>query len=700
MSKAVDLNVLRQKALESARKQSEEESDKEDGEISEDTTESNNNVPVPPLLYPNSAPPQPPVDRFTPTNTFPFPFAPPFMLPSAFFLGSQPAPLAPSKEAQEKMKPRRSSKPNNETSFTSGRKSSLVRNKTPRIEKSLESRPIPNRKDSSSILSERHDENKVVRVETDTGLSDGLQTSSKQIEAENAINQLVGFGVKYNDFVAEGIHPSVVRSLFSKLGIELPSITVPPSAATSEKTDKPSGVKQPRKLDLSSDDSAILPGDSGTPTILPQRKRLKPSPRPIVDEWLNSSKPFGISSPHIVIELDSEDELAYENDSSSTSEVSISTDQTNSSRLDSLALLRKKEDEIRKMTEMIMKLESSKKATKTTNVKETLPSDIRKDTDQNGLSSKLTANTLDNSGAKRLTPDPESSSLSEVGGPVTVSESHNVEEEYAPWLKSVDETEISTKLQSQPAENQSLVDQKDELAKINKLIEEEENDLSKYQAIVNSKKETLTKLYFRKKEMLSKVGVELSSLLHSESTKGDVSIDKDKMQNNTNISENKLNVNGTSMESKESSPLVETIRVPPVDYISPLYRFKAFRFNSQFLEKVPAGFRSIMYSNKADPMRIMCKYETTGGVCNDEQCEAFHFRDFIMTDNEIIDELAKHNEGTDDEEKESFSKAVQDVVTKEKEKESDFNTICQAIVDTHNRWKAERLTIPIAKVSI
>ncbi|EPX73254.1 uncharacterized protein SOCG_01009 [Schizosaccharomyces octosporus yFS286] len=699
MSKTVDLNVLRQKALESARKHSEEESDKEDGEISEDTTESSNNDAIPPVTQPNPFPSQLPVDGFTPPNTFPFPFAPPFMLPPAFFLGPQTTPFATPNEVQIKESPRWSSKSKNESSFAGSRKSNLNRNRTPRMEKSTEPRSSPNRKGSSKVLSERSDENRVKTFEDDSGMSDILPPSSKRNEAENAINQLVGFGVKYDDFIAEGIHPSVVRSLFSKLGIELPSITVPSSTSPSEQTTRPTSTKQPRKIDLPSDDSAILPGDSGTPTVLPQRKRLKSLPRPPVDDWLNSSKPFGISSPYIVIELDSEDEVTYENDSSSTSEISISTDQTANSRFESLALLRKKENEIRKMTEMIMKLESSKKATKPAIPKEPSPFVSTKESDQKEQSSRLTMESSNSEQSKHKIAQPTSKATQDALEDDAGLQVNDTTEENVPWLRNVDNGEIPTKLQSQSEENQSLVTQKDELARVNKLIEDEEKELNNYKAIINSKKEALTKLYFRKKELLSKVGVELSTLLRSESIKDNTAMDKDKSPEGTNVSENELNENGTKAEHKEA-PVIEATPVPPVNYISPLYRFKAFRFNRQFLEKVPSGFRSVKYSNKADPTRIMCKYETTGGVCNDEQCEGFHFRDLIMTDNEIIDDLAEHNVGTTNEEKESFSKVIREIIAKEKEKDSDFSTICQAIVDTHSRWNAERLTIPIAKVSI
>lgn len=66
------------------------------------------------------------------------------------------------------------------------------------------------------------------------------------------------------------------------------------------------------------------------------------------------------------------------------------------------------------------------------------------------------------------------------------------------------------------------------------------------------------------------------------------------------------------------------------DYQSPLAYFRSFRHHPRFAELFPGGLRSLAYSNNIDPFKTMCKYETNGGVCNDNKCPSQHFRELTM----------------------------------------------------------------------
>ncbi|WPH04943.1 Hypothetical protein R9X50_00784000 [Acrodontium crateriforme] len=73
---------------------------------------------------------------------------------------------------------------------------------------------------------------------------------------------------------------------------------------------------------------------------------------------------------------------------------------------------------------------------------------------------------------------------------------------------------------------------------------------------------------------------------------------------------------------QEQKPKSKTSFVP---YESLLSKFKAYKYHPDYLNEVAGGFRSMTYDHKIDPMTPLCPYETNGGVCNDNQCNAQHF---------------------------------------------------------------------------
>lgn len=71
-------------------------------------------------------------------------------------------------------------------------------------------------------------------------------------------------------------------------------------------------------------------------------------------------------------------------------------------------------------------------------------------------------------------------------------------------------------------------------------------------------------------------------------------------------------------------------------YVSPLRIFKDYRYHPQFLDTVPGGFKSLTYTHKIDPIKVVCPFETAGGKCNDPTCEFQHFKHMALSDNELL----------------------------------------------------------------
>lgn len=65
-------------------------------------------------------------------------------------------------------------------------------------------------------------------------------------------------------------------------------------------------------------------------------------------------------------------------------------------------------------------------------------------------------------------------------------------------------------------------------------------------------------------------------------------------------------------------------------YISPLFRFRAFKYHIAYSSTVPNAFRSSTYFHQAKQDQILCKYETQGGSCQSAFCPEQHFKDIIM----------------------------------------------------------------------
>ncbi|CAB60233.2 MTREC (exosome adaptor) complex subunit Red1 [Schizosaccharomyces pombe] len=712
MSRSINLDELRKKALESKKKNEEDESndsDKEDGEISEDDPVIDQSNSVPPMkvpTFPEQIPQLPPFDRFPGTNANFFPFGAPFMLPPALMFGPNTVPFFPQTASSNKTfsKRKRSSEnsfnnrnkaKSSETSDSSNTSQSFKENRA--LKDTATSRPLALSSDTSYQKSEKAKSEKSPFLSTSKNSDANYSKTTNQKEAEKAVSQLFEVGVRFNDFIAEGIEPSVVHTLFLKLGLDSSSASSQGSLTLS--ADKAARSAKLRKIDSNLSDTHILPGDNGTPTVLPERKNLISLPLLKQDDWLSSSKPFGSSTPNVVIEFDSDDD-GDDFSNSKIEQSNLEKPPSNSengltmSRSDYLALLRNKEEEIRRMTKLILRLESNKKPYRspTSAADMKLPSVPVAAVDNK---SKTHLDTFEkvvdlSSKADFVEAGPSISSSGASSSAATTNSDTTEQILEAPWLRKTEQ--IAVVHEEHPAQIK-----KSEIDILNNLIEKEEGELTKYQTLVKSKTEILTQLYTRKKQLLEQQGKGNVACLPKESDLSMDSITEVSAQadeNSSQILSSKTSnaPNGTTETDFED-------KVPLVDYISPFYRFKSYRFNQQFVERVPLKYRSLTYSNKIEPMKVFCKYETTGGVCNDDHCEASHFRDIKMTDDEIIQDLSRYIEGNDEIEKESYKSGL-DIVMKNTDENTDFVDVATRIVEYHNLWKSERMTIPVAKVSI
>ncbi|KAL2833153.1 hypothetical protein BJY01DRAFT_225435 [Aspergillus pseudoustus] len=66
-------------------------------------------------------------------------------------------------------------------------------------------------------------------------------------------------------------------------------------------------------------------------------------------------------------------------------------------------------------------------------------------------------------------------------------------------------------------------------------------------------------------------------------------------------------------------------------YVSPLRLFKSYRFHPSYNDEVSDSYRSLTYSHNIDPLKSLCPFESSGGVCNDRSCEFQHFRDMALS---------------------------------------------------------------------
>ncbi|PYH98497.1 hypothetical protein BO71DRAFT_480378 [Aspergillus ellipticus CBS 707.79] len=128
-------------------------------------------------------------------------------------------------------------------------------------------------------------------------------------------------------------------------------------------------------------------------------------------------------------------------------------------------------------------------------------------------------------------------------------------------------------------------------------------------------------------------------------------------------------------------------------YSSPLKYFKAYRYHPNFTDNVSDGYRSLTYSHNIDPMKYLCPFEATGGVCNDRSCEFQHFRDMTLsgsltaTDDKILVQMGSLREGKTPVEKDEYIAGLKQIINDmRRDKVKDFSTVATEIAAYRRRF--------------
>ncbi|KAL4788679.1 hypothetical protein BJX76DRAFT_315397 [Aspergillus varians] len=122
-------------------------------------------------------------------------------------------------------------------------------------------------------------------------------------------------------------------------------------------------------------------------------------------------------------------------------------------------------------------------------------------------------------------------------------------------------------------------------------------------------------------------------------------------------------------------------------YTSPLKLFKAYRYHPNYNDNVSGGYRSLTYSHNIDPLKYLCPFETSGGVCNDRSCEYQHFRDMALSDDKILVQMGSLREGKTLEECDKYVAGLKETINDmRRDKVKDMNTVATEIAAYRRRF--------------
>ncbi|QSL66674.1 hypothetical protein MERGE_001058 [Pneumocystis wakefieldiae] len=123
------------------------------------------------------------------------------------------------------------------------------------------------------------------------------------------------------------------------------------------------------------------------------------------------------------------------------------------------------------------------------------------------------------------------------------------------------------------------------------------------------------------------------------------------------------------------------------EYSSPLRIFHAFRYHPHFLSWVKGGFLSRTYSTRSDPNKKVCVFETAGGVCNDDSCKFLHFKEIGQTDDQFLVEMSSFPVGETEEERQSYFSGLRALIqTLRTSYPHDTIKIAQSIIDYRKQF--------------
>ncbi|KAI9367690.1 hypothetical protein BJX61DRAFT_527272 [Aspergillus egyptiacus] len=122
-------------------------------------------------------------------------------------------------------------------------------------------------------------------------------------------------------------------------------------------------------------------------------------------------------------------------------------------------------------------------------------------------------------------------------------------------------------------------------------------------------------------------------------------------------------------------------------YSSPLKLFKAYRYHPNYSDNVSGGYRSLTYSHNIDPLKHLCPFESSGGICNDRSCEYQHFRDMALSDDKILVQMGSLREGKTPEECDKYVAGLKETINDmRRDKVKDMNTVASEIAAYRRRF--------------
>ncbi|KAJ0416278.1 hypothetical protein BJY00DRAFT_236720 [Aspergillus carlsbadensis] len=122
-------------------------------------------------------------------------------------------------------------------------------------------------------------------------------------------------------------------------------------------------------------------------------------------------------------------------------------------------------------------------------------------------------------------------------------------------------------------------------------------------------------------------------------------------------------------------------------YVSLLRLFKSYRFHPNYSDNVTDGYRSLTYSHNIDPLKCLCPFESSGGVCNDRSCEFQHFRDMTLSDDKILVQMGSLREGKTPEECDKYIAGLKETINDmRRDKVKEFNTVAAEIAAYRRRF--------------
>ncbi|KAI9860564.1 MAG: hypothetical protein M1824_003089 [Vezdaea acicularis] len=124
-------------------------------------------------------------------------------------------------------------------------------------------------------------------------------------------------------------------------------------------------------------------------------------------------------------------------------------------------------------------------------------------------------------------------------------------------------------------------------------------------------------------------------------------------------------------------------------YESPLRQLRAYRNHPNFLTDVVGGFQSLTFINDIKPSAELCRFETSGGVCNDLNCSSQHFRQMTLSPesgDKILLDLTKDIEGQSPEKMAEFKEGAKRLISNLQTKQQPFPIVAKELTAYRRRY--------------